>query len=101
MPDLEIQVEGTPNPNAAKFTLSRRLPVEGSRSYFRPEEAEDDPLAEALFRVEGVRALLIVDDFITVTKTEDADWEELVDPVTDAIRSRFPDAGGSGDEDAG
>lgn len=93
MPELEIQVEGTPNPHAAKFTLSRPLPVEGSRSYFRADEVEDDPLAEELFGVDGVRALLIVDDFITVTKAEEAEWDELVEPVSDAIRRRFPGEG--------
>lgn len=90
MPELEIQVEGTPNPHAAKFTLSRPLPVEGSRSYFEAAEAEDDPLAEALFAVDGVRALLIVDEFITVTKAEDAEWDDLVEPVSETIRRRFP-----------
>lgn len=93
MADLEIQVEGTPNPHAAKFTLSRPLPVEGSRSYFRSDEVDDDPMAEELFAVDGVRALLIVDEFITVTKAEDVAWDELVEPVSAAIRRRFPDGG--------
>ena len=92
MSELEIQVEGTPNPHAAKFTLDRTLPVEGSRSYFRAEEAGDDPLARELFGIDGVRALLIVEDFITVTKAEDVEWDELVEPVTAAIRRRFPEA---------
>ena len=91
MSELEIQVEGTPNPHAAKFTLSRSLPVEGSRSYFEAEETEDDPLAAELFEIEGVRALLIVDDFITVTKAEGVEWDDLVEPVTAAIRRRFPE----------
>ena len=92
MAELEIQVEGTPNPHAAKFTLSRSLPVEGSRSYFDPTDAEGDDLAEGLFQVEGVKALLVVEDFITVTKSEDADWEELVERVSEVIRTRFPEA---------
>ena len=93
--DLDIQVEGTPNPHAAKFTVSRPLPVEGSRSYFDPSDAEGDPLAEGLFEVEGVKALLVVEDFITVTKSEEADWEEIVEDVAEVIRSRFPERPGS------
>lgn len=89
--DIDIQVEGTPNPHAAKFSLSRSLPVEGSRSYFDPTDAEGDDLAEGLFEVEGVKALLVVEDFITVTKSEDADWEELVERVAEVIRTRFPE----------
>lgn len=92
--DLDIQVEGTPNPHAAKFSLSRSLPVEGSRSYFDPSDAEGDALAEELFGLDGVEALLVVEDFITVTKAEDAAWEDLVERVSEIIRRRFPgDAG--------
>lgn len=86
MAELEITVEGTPNPHAAKFTLSRALPVEGSRSYFDADAAAGDSLAEGLFEIEGVRALLMVDNFITVTKREEAAWDELVDEVSEVIR---------------
>ena len=82
-----VHVEGTPNPNAAKFVLDRPLPLEGSRSYFDPEAARGDPLAERLFAVDGVEALFMVDDFITVTKAEEREWPELVGPVRDAIAS--------------
>lgn len=89
MAELEVTVEGTPNPHAAKFTLGRQLPVEESRSYFDAEDAEGDPLAERLFEIEGVRALLMVDNFVTVTKAEDADWDGLVEDVTRVIRREF------------
>lgn len=92
MTAIDIRVEGTPNPNAAKFVLGRRLLGEGSRSYFDPETARGDPLAERLFRIEGVRALLLVEDFITVTKTDEADWPALVEEVEAAIRSELSGA---------
>lgn len=95
MGEIEITVEGTPNPNAAKFSLDRPLPGEESRSYFDPESAADDALARRLFEVEGVRALLMVDDFVTVTKAESADWENMVDRIREVIRSELPsDAAG-------
>lgn len=86
MSEVEIQVEGTPNPNAAKFTLSRPLPTDESRSYFDADAASGDPLASRLFDVEGVKALLMVDNFITVTKAEEARWDDLVPPIREAIR---------------
>lgn len=89
MGDFEIEVEGTPNPNAAKFSLDRPLPVEESRSYFDPASAEGDPLAERLFEVDGVRALLMVDDFITVTKADDADWDDLVERIAPIIEAEL------------
>lgn len=86
MEDAEIEVEGTPNPNAAKFVVSTTLSDEGSRSYFDADDAEGDPLAERLFGVEGVEALLVVDNFVTVTKDEGLEWADLVDEVKEALR---------------
>ena len=85
-PDIQITVEGTPNPNAAKFVLDRDVPGEGSRSYFDPESAAADPLARRLFGVDGVRALLFVENFITVTKTRDLAWPDLLEEIEAAIR---------------
>ena len=34
----------------------------------------------------GVRALLIVDNFVTVTKAEDEEWDDLVGGITKAIQ---------------
>lgn len=92
--ELTVTVQGTPNPNAAKFTLNRPLPDQGSRSYFGVGEAGDDVLAVRLFEVEGVRALFMVDNFITVTKEDDASWDDLVDPIRAAIREVLEAAGG-------
>lgn len=80
-----IQVQGTPNPNAAKFVLGGSVLGEEGRTYFDAEAAEGDPLAERLFGVDGVRALFMVDNFITVTKAEGATWDDLVEPIREAI----------------
>lgn len=87
MPDANVTVQGTPNPNAAKFTVDRTL-VEGgaSVSYFDPDTAKDDPLASKLFAVEGVESLLIAEDFVTVTKAPSADWNHLVPTIEGIIK---------------
>jgi hypothetical protein len=87
MPDPSISVQGTPNPHAAKFTVDRTL-VEGgsSRSYFDAAAAADDQIASALFQIDGVRSLLIAENFITVTKAESASWDSLVPQIENAIK---------------
>ncbi|MFW6089923.1 MAG: NifU N-terminal domain-containing protein [Gemmatimonadota bacterium] len=80
-----IQVQGTPNPNAAKFVLGESVLGEEGRTYFDAEAAEGNPLAARLFGVDGVRALFMVDNFITVTKAESATWDDLVEPIREAI----------------
>jgi hypothetical protein len=81
-----IRYQQTPNPNAGKFTVGRKL-VEGrgSRSYFTREQAAADPVGTALFALNGVASVFIVDDFVTVTKDAGADWSELAPRVSDAL----------------
>jgi len=86
MTESDIRVEGTPNPNAAKFVVRGASLGTTSRSYFDAAEAEGDDLATRLFRVEGVRALLIVDNFITVTKADAVSWEDMVEPIRRTIQ---------------
>ncbi len=82
-----ITVQGTPNPKAAKFTVDRTL-VEGgsSVSYFDAEQARGNALAERLFAITGVESLLIADDFVTVTRSESANWDDLVPRIQDALK---------------
>lgn len=93
MAELTVTVQGTPNPNAAKFTLDRPLPDSESRSFFAADEAGEDRLAARLFDVDGVRALFMVDNFITVTKLDEARWDDLVEPIRTAIREVLEGAG--------
>ena len=90
MPEAKITVQGTPNPNAAKFTVDRRL-VEGggSRAYMDADAAAEDRLASALFRIEGVESLLIAEDFVTVTKSESVPWEELIPKIEETIKENL------------
>lgn len=89
MSRLQIDVEGTPNPNAAKFVLGTGSLGSMGRTFFSAAETEGDSLAARLFEIEGVRALFMVDNFITVTRSEDTDWEEIVTNVVHAIREEL------------
>ena len=90
MPKPTIDFQLTPNPNAGKFVVSQQVaPVGTSRSYYDVDEAREDPVARALLEIQGVRSLFMVDDFITVTKTHAAKWDELVPRVEEAIREHL------------
>lgn len=84
-----IQVQGTPNPNAAKFVLGQSLLGDEGKTFFDAAAAVGNPLAEKLFDVEGVRALFMVDNFITVTKADGAEWDDLVEPIRAAIEQEL------------
>jgi hypothetical protein len=83
---MQVRFQATPNPNAGKFTVDRTL-VEGrsSRSFHSQEQAAADPVAAALFELDGVASIFMVEDFVTVTKQPAADWSELAPRVTDTL----------------
>jgi Fe-S cluster biogenesis protein NfuA len=86
MPKI-AEIEGTPNPNAVKFTLHERLSWGITRSYENAEQAKNDVLAAALFGIEHVSNVFYVDRWLTVTQNGDADWDELVRKVAAPIRA--------------
>lgn len=88
MPELRIRFQQTPNPNAGKFILDREVVPGGkSSSFFTLEEARGDALGEALMRIDGVANVFMVEDFVTVTRRPDVDWQVLIPRVEEAIRS--------------
>jgi len=69
--------ESTPNPNAVKIVLDARLDAP-PRSYREPPgNACDDPLARALFEIQGVRVVLIHHEFVTIGKAPEAKWPAI------------------------
>jgi hypothetical protein len=90
MADTTVRFQPTPNPNAGKFTLNRKV-IEGkaSRSFYNAEDAADHPVASALFELEGVASLFMVDDFITVTKSPETTWDALIPKVEAAIELAY------------
>jgi len=97
--NMFIQVHQTPNPNSLKFTPGTNV-LEGT-DYPQPtmdvpsiNEAAKSPLARHLFRVEGVKGVLLGSDFITITKVTDMDWAlikpDLFAVITDFFASNLP-----------
>ena len=76
MPSVVAEYCQTPNPNALKIVLARPLDG-GPRSYRTPQDAADDPLANALFAIEGVVGLLLMNSWLTVNKSPDISWPKL------------------------
>lgn len=89
MPETTVRFQPTPNPNAGKFILSRKVVEGASRSFYNPEDAADDALGSALFELEGVASLFMVEDFVTVTKSADAEWDRLIPEVQAVIERVF------------
>lgn len=75
---MRIQsLEPTPNPNAFKFILDQEL-SETPRSFQSQEAANASSLAKAIFEIGGIESVFYFENFVTVAKTEDADWENVM-----------------------
>ncbi len=85
-----IHVQETPNPNAAKFISQYTVKTEGKSNYKSADEAPNNPLAQVLFGVAGVKHLFFFDNYVTVTREDDADWDSLIDPILDLLRGELP-----------
>ena len=71
-----IEIQPTPNPNAAKFVLDRPV-SEQPISFFNASAAAEHTLAKQLFAIEGVSSLLFLGDFITINKSPNTDWDDI------------------------
>jgi Fe-S cluster biogenesis protein NfuA len=80
-------VDLTPNPQALKFILNERILNRETRSFESKEEAEKDPLAKAIFELEGVVSVFYMDKFITIEKEPDVSWGKIQMPFVNLIKS--------------
>ncbi|MFC0410263.1 NifU family protein [Roseomonas elaeocarpi] len=85
-----IETESTPNPATLKFLPGQDvMGSRGTADFAEAEGAERSPLAERLFRLEGVSRIFLGADFVTVTKSDEADWQSLRPQVLGAIMEHF------------
>ena len=84
-----IQTEQTPNPQTLKFLPGKVVMQEGTAFYQNIEEAKDSPFAKKLFGVDGIEGVFFGSDFITITKSQDLDWEVMKPLVLGSIMDHF------------
>jgi Fe-S cluster biogenesis protein NfuA len=84
-----IQTEQTPNPASLKFLPGCEVMVRGTAEFTGADKASSSPLAQQLFRVEGVAGVFLGGDFVTVTKTEAANWIALKPLILGVIMEHF------------
>lgn len=80
---ISIFTEGSPNPNSMKFVVNLPLVPDGlSFDYASPADAlvegKASPLAIALFGFDYIRRVFIAGNFITLTKDDETDWDEVM-----------------------
>ena len=86
MPKIS-DIQETPNPNAAKFILKEPVTNGVARQFDSAEKAQEDELAKALFETGHVVSVFYMDSMVTVEKTDEGDWDELLPQLAVPIRA--------------
>lgn len=95
-PPAQVFAELTPNPSSMKFVADRTLvDAEGSCVEFESiEEARGiSPLAESIFQFPFVSGVFMMNDFITVSKNDMVEWEEVTNELREFIRNHLNEGG--------
>jgi Fe-S cluster biogenesis protein NfuA len=74
--NINVYTETTPNPATMKFIVNKLL-INGSVDYPNKESAEKSTFAKELYKFSFVNGVFFASNFVTVTKTEDTDWDDI------------------------
>lgn len=85
-----IQTEPTPNPATMKFLPGEPVLPDGTANFSNADAVQGrSPLAENLFRVDGVAGVFFGSDFVTVTKDDMAEWQILKPSILGVIMEHY------------
>ncbi|MCF6295211.1 MAG: NifU family protein [Flavobacteriaceae bacterium] len=83
---ITIYAESTPNPSVIKFVANKNL-VSSMFEFSSVEEATVSPFATALFNFTFVKSVFLDENYISVTKHDVADWNDITMELREFIRS--------------
>lgn len=89
---ITVYGESTPNPAALKFVVSRML-TKNAIEYKNIDQTASSPLAKELFKFPYVKEIFIDENYISVTKYEINDWQEITFEIRTFIKQYIENGG--------
>lgn len=89
---ITVYGESTPNPAALKFVVSRML-TKNAIEYKNIDQTASSPLAKELFKFPYVKEIFIDENYISVTKYEINDWQEITLELRTFIKQYIENGG--------
>ncbi|MEL1253304.1 NifU family protein [Flavobacterium sp. DGU38] len=89
---ITVYGETTPNPAALKFVVSRML-TKNAVEYKNIDQTASSPLAKELFKFPYVKEVFIDENYISVTKYEINDWQEITLELRTFIKQYIENGG--------
>ncbi|MRN52368.1 NifU N-terminal domain-containing protein [Paenibacillus monticola] len=86
---ISINIQNTPNPNSIKINTDQTIFEGPSSTSLKSGDATEHPLAIALLAIEGIDNIFGIRDFVTVSKTSDAEWDTILPQVEKAFEEVY------------
>ncbi|MBK6545178.1 MAG: NifU family protein [Saprospiraceae bacterium] len=84
---LLLYTEQTPNPESLKF-VSNKMLFQGIADFKKKDLAEVwSPLATKLYEEHYVQSVYISNNFVTITKKPNVEWQDIMIPAKDLLKS--------------
>ena len=90
-PVISIYTEMTPNPETMKFVANKLLYPGKSVDFPDIASASASALATELFGFPFVRSVFIASNFVTLSKTADTDWNDVIPSLRQFLRQYLED----------
>ena len=71
-----VQTQKTPNPNSIKFFPSKKVSLNGTYEILNKNESNNE-LVRNILSVNGVTGIFLSEDFLSVNKKEEINWDDL------------------------
>ena len=88
---IEVYAESTPNPAVMKFGTNKSLTTIDAEFKNIDEANKTSPLAQALFTFPFVKEVFISDNYISITKYDMVEWNEIFSEIRSFIREYLVD----------
>jgi Fe-S cluster biogenesis protein NfuA len=85
-PVISIYTEMTPNPETMKFVANKLLYPGKSIDFPDIDSAKPSPLAIELFGFPFIKSVFIASNFVTLTKTPDTDWTDVIPAIREFLK---------------
>lgn len=83
---VTVYAESTPNPTVMKFVSNKKLVLQ-TVEFKNIDEAKNAPLAKDLFHFPFVKEVFLDENYISITKFDIAEWEDITSELREFIRS--------------
>ncbi|PJR04793.1 NifU family protein [Avrilella dinanensis] len=94
---VSVYAESTPNPGVMKFVANKLL-SKNTLEYKNIDETVSSDIAKALFNFPFVKEVFIDENYISITKYESFDWNDIVMEVRSFIKEYIENGGSIVDE---